>query len=153
MTAKFISTVLKAASVVAVPLAMLAASTPAGAQRPGRSDHSEWHHDNGRYSNERYGNERYDNGHHKKAHHKDREKNRNYKNGYYRNGHDNDGRYGSGNGYPSRSAPRYPSSPVIPGFPNPVTPNGRTGKVLPGTNQQYPQNQQYQQNGAHRRRY
>jgi len=83
MTAKFINTVLKAASVVAVPLAMLAASTPAGAQRPGHRDHSEWHDNDGRF----------DNGHHGKAHHKDKEKNENYKNGYYRNGRHNDGRY------------------------------------------------------------
>ena len=138
MTAKFISTVLKAASVVAVPLAMLVVSAPAGAQRPGQRNHSEWHYSNGRY----------DNWHHKKEHHKKvRHKNKNYKNGYYRNGQYNNGRYGSGNGYPSRGAARYPSVPVIPGFPVPVTPNGRAGKVLPGTNGQY------QQNNSHYRRY
>jgi len=128
MTAKFIRTMLKAASVVAVPLAMLAASTPAGAQRPGPRNHSEWHFNNGRY----------DYWHHKKAHHKKaHHKNRNYKNGYYRNGRYNDGRYGSVNRYPSRGVTRYPSSPVIPGFPRVNVPTTRTGKILPGTSQQY----------------
>jgi Ni/Co efflux regulator RcnB len=162
MTAKFISTVLKAASVVAVPLAMLAVSTPAGAQRQGHRDNSEWHYNNGRFDNWRY-----NDGHHKKGHHKDKHKNKNYKNGYYRNGQYNNGRYGQyqapvilqrpvygdrgvagrvsgkalpapqrNNGYPSRGATRYPSAPVIPGFPTPITPNGRTGKALPGTGQQ-----------------
>jgi Ni/Co efflux regulator RcnB len=162
MTAKFISTMVKAASVVAVPLAILAASTPAGAQRPGQRNHSEWHYNNGRY----------DNWHHKKAHHKKvHYKNKNYKNGYYRNGRYYDGRYsqhpapvilqrpvyanrgvaGKTLPAPQRSnrypAARYPSSPVIPGFPTPITPNGRAGKVLPGTNQQY------QPNNTHYRRY
>ncbi|HWG33438.1 MAG TPA: hypothetical protein VN650_04660 [Gemmatimonadaceae bacterium] len=176
MTAKFISTVLRAASVAAVPVVMLAVSVPAGAQRPDQHDHSEWQRDNGHSKNAHY-----KNGHYKN-------KNRNYKNGYYRNGRGdrdnnrdndrddngryNDGRYGNGqygqypagvivqrpvyssrgvegkslpaqqrgNGYPSRGETRYPSAPVIPGFPNPNVPNGRSGKVLPGANQQNQQN-------------
>jgi len=143
MTAKFISTVLKAASVVAVPLAMLAASTPASAQRPGQRSHSEWRFNNGRYDHWHPKKAHHKKEHYKKAHHK----NKNYKNGYYRNGQYNNGRYGTVNRYPSRTAARYPSVPVIPGFPTPVTPNGRTGKVLPGTNPQY------QQNNIHYRRY
>lgn len=82
MTAKFISTVLKVASVVTVPLAMLAASVPASAQRPAQRNNSAWHFNNGRYNN----------GHPKKGHHK----NKHYKNGQYRNGRDNgrdNGRY------------------------------------------------------------
>ena len=43
-----------------------------------------------------------------------------------------------GNGYPSPSATRYPST-AIPGFPNPIAQN-RSGKALPGTSQQ---NRQY----------
>jgi hypothetical protein len=165
MTAKFISTVLKAASVVTVPFAMLAVSVPAGAQHPGQRNHSEWRFDNGRYNNGRYDYDRHDKWHHKKEHHKN--KNKNYKNGYYRNGRYNNGRYGQypapvilqrpvygnrgvpgrvsgkalpapqrNNGYPSRGATRYPSAPVIPGFPTPITPNGRAGKALPGAGQQ-----------------
>src|SRR5665213_1936657 len=77
MSAKFINTVLKVASVVTVPLAMLAASVPASAQRPGQRSHSAWHYNNGRSNN----------GHLKKSHFK----NKRYKNGQYRNGRDNRG--------------------------------------------------------------
>src|SRR5665213_4465494 len=178
MSAKFINTVLKVASAVTVPLAMLAASVPASAQRPGQRGNSAWHFNNGRFNN----------GHPKKAHFKKSHfKNKHYKNGQYRNdrdnrGYDNDrdnngsynnGRYGNGqygqypqypqqvivqrpvygtrgaagkslpvsrrgNGYPSPSATRYPST-AIPGFPNPIAQN-RSGKALPGTSQQ---NRQY----------
>ena len=193
MTAKFISTVLKAASVAVVPAVMLAVSVPAGAQRPNQRSHSEWQYNNGHPKNAHY-----KNGHYKN-------KNRNYKNGYYRkgrgdrdnnrdndgdndgddNGRYNDGRYGNGqygqygqypagviaqrpvyssrgvagkslpapqrgNGYPSRGETRYPSTPVIPGFPNLNVPNGRSGKALPGANQQ---NQQNQQNNTRYRRH
>lgn len=164
MTAKFISTVLKSASVIAVPLAMLAAAVPANAQRPGQRGHAE------RRSNvnqevlarmERAraavfgGHYKYKDKNHKNDHYK--AKNKNYKNGYYRNGrgsrdYDNDrrdndryehGRYDNRsypNGYPQRGTVRYPSSVVIPGFPTVNIPNGRTGKTLPGMNQQIQQN-------------
>lgn len=82
MSAKFINTVLKMASVVTVPLAMLAASVPASAQRPGQRSHSAWHYNNGRFNN----------GHPRKAHFKKAHfKNKHYKNGQYRNGRDNRG--------------------------------------------------------------
>jgi len=177
MTAKFISTVLRAASVATVPLAMLVVSVPAGAQRPGQRGPIErnvsqevlaqmqrvratvvgvdpraiGYGNPGVYQDWRYRNENYQDGHYKgkNKHYKNghyKHKNKNYKNGYYRHGrgamdHDNDrynGRYP--NGYPTRGAVRYPSSPVIPGFPTVNVPNGRSGKTLPGTNQQYQQN-------------
>ncbi len=188
MTAKFISSVLKAASVAAVPLAMLAASVPANAQRPaqqvlaqiqrasaavlGVDPYGSFGYGNSRaYQDGRYGNENYDNEqgrneNYKNGHHKN--KNRNYKNGYYRHGRGNDGynnergdnnrgdndradngrrdngRYS--NRYPSRGGVRYPSSPVIPGFPNVNVPRGRAGKTLPGTYQQ----PQQRNNNRHR---
>ena len=189
MTAKFISTVLRAASVATVPLAMLVVSTPASAQRPGQRSPIErnvsqevlaqmqrvravvigvdpresiGYGNSAAYQDWRYRNENYQDGHYKgkNKHYKNghyKHKNKNYKNGYYRNGrgardYDNDrddnGRYNNDrypnsrypNGYPTRGAVRYPSSPVIPGFPTVNVPNGRAGKTLPGTNQQYPQN-------------
>lgn len=131
MTAKFINTVLRAATVAAVPLAMLAVSAPAGAQRPPLRHHSEWRYDHARF-------DRWDHKkpHKKKVHHK----NKNYKNGYYRNGRGSDGWYRKGNGYPENGGRRNPSTQVIPGFPNPIPPNTRPGKVLPGTNHQYLRN-------------
>lgn len=173
MTAKFISNVLKAASVAAVPLAMLAASVPAGAQRAGERNPIERrgnvdqevlaqvqrvraavlgvnpresidYGNSGEYQDERYKNENYKNGHYKS-------KNKNYKNGYYRHGRghddydrDDNGRYP--NRYPSRGSVRYPSSPVIPGFPNLDVLSGRAGRILYGTNQSD------EQRGSHRKR-
>ena len=164
MTAKFISIVLRSASVVAVPLAMLAASVPANAQRPGQRGHAERRSDVNQEVLARMqraragvfsGHYKYKDKNHKNGHYK--YKNKNYKNGYYRNGlgsrdYDNDrydnGRYGNRNypnGYPQRGTVRYPSSVVIPGFPTVNVPNGRTGKTLPGMNQQIQQD-----NGRHR---
>jgi len=181
MSAKFINTVLKVASVVTVPLAMLAASVPASAQRPGQRSHSAWHYNNGRsnnghlkkshFKNKRYKNGQYRNGRDNRGYDNDRDNDRD--NGHDNNGSYNNGRYGNGqygqypqypqqvivqrpvygtrgvagkslpvsrrgNGYPSPSATRYPST-AIPGFPNPIAQN-RSGKALPGTSQQ---NRQY----------
>jgi|SRR5665213_4081034 hypothetical protein len=186
MSAKFINTVLKVASVVTVPLAMLAASVPASAQRPGQRSHSAWHYNNGRsnnghlkksdfkkshFKNKRYKNGQYRNGRDNRGYDNDRDNDRD--NGHDNNGSYNNGRYGNGqygqypqypqqvivqrpvygtrgvagkslpvsrrgNGYPSSSATRYPST-AIPGFPNPIAQN-RSGKALPGTSQQ---NRQY----------
>ena len=135
MTVKLINTVLKAAAVAAVPLAILTVSAPAGAQRPPLRHHSEW-----RFDNARNGYARFDRWDHKKPHKKKvHHKNRNYKNGYYRNGRGSDGRYRQGNGYPANGAHRGTSTQVIPGFPNPIPPGTRQGKALPGTNPQYNQ--------------
>lgn len=194
MTTKFISNVLKATAVAAVPLAMLAASVPANAQRPtqrnpieqrsgvdqgvlaqlqrlrgavsgGNQYESVDYGNSDVYRDSRYRNENDNDGHYKRKHKHYKHghykaRNENYKNGDYRQdgrhddhgydrGHDRDdnGRYPNRypNQYPSRGGVRYPSSPVIPGFPNPNVPNGRGGKTLPGTNQQ----QQQRNNNRH----
>ena len=73
MTAKFISTVFRTASVVAIPLAILTVSVPASAQR----------------SSERGNSERGNSEWHGKGH----QKNPNYKNGHFKNKHYKNGRY------------------------------------------------------------
>lgn len=106
MTAKFISTVLKAASVATVPLAMLVASAPASAQRAGQRGNVDQDVlaqmqrlgaaviGINPYASLGYGNSsvyqdgRYQDGYYKKGHYKNaRYKNGHYKNGHYKNGH------------------------------------------------------------------
>lgn len=115
MTAKFMSTVFKVASVAAVPLAMLVASAPASAQRAGQRGNvdpdllaqmqrvgaaviginpyaslgygNSGVYQDGRYKNGHYKNANYKNGHYKDGHYK----NGHYKNRHYKNGrNDND---------------------------------------------------------------
>ena len=114
----------------------------------------------GEYEDSRYRRENDNNGYYegKNKHDKNgryKAKNKHYKNGYYRHGRghndydrdrdrdrDNDrgtiGRYPTR--YPSRGGVGYPSSSTISGFPNASVQSGRTGKTLPGTNQQQPRN-------------
>ena len=120
MNAKFMSTVLRVASVATVPLAMLVASAPASAQRAGQRGNVDRDvlaqmqrmgaaigidpytslgygnsgvYQDGRYKNGHYKNANYKNGHYKNGHYKKGHyKNRHYKNGHFKNGRDDDDR-------------------------------------------------------------
>lgn len=115
MTAKFISAVLKAATVATVPLAMLVASVPASAQRASQRSNVDQdvlaqiqrlgaavigvnpyeslrYGNSGVYQDGRYQDGHYKNGHYKNAHYK----NGHYKNRHYKNGRDYNDRNDNG---------------------------------------------------------